>query len=225
MATMKRLLQPTVLLGALLSAVVLNAPAHAAVHNVTFHADCFSALTRDAGVIVRVEDTGANPTSVVQTLVNGPTISFTVQMRNGTHRVRYEFLPDSTSAQIIDGWVNIPDSDWDVCIPIYDVTFNRSSGSTQTSSINVGVVSSRQAGVALDLAKPANRNLGDFIVQIPSGGTATKRMLAGCYTVFGYKGTCPGTTGECKLSFADEPVCVGGDEDSTNTVEVPHPEG
>jgi hypothetical protein len=146
-------------------------------------------------------------------------------MRNGTHRFRYEFLPDSTSAQIVDSWVNIPDSDWTVCIPIYDVVFNRSITSTGTSSINVGVVSSRKAREALDLAKPANRNLGHFIVQIPSGGTATRRMLAGCYTVFGYKGTCPGTTTECKLSFADEPACVGGDDSSTNTVEVDSPDG
>ena len=86
-------------------------------------------------------------------------------------------------------------------------------------------MSSRTAGAALDLAKPGNRNLGSGIVQVSSSGTATKRMLAGCYTVFAYKGTCPGTTAQCKLDYVDEPVCVGGDGGSSNTVQVDHPDG
>ncbi len=202
-----------------------QSPAQAGLVSVTFDTTCFSSLTRDAGVIVRVEDTGANPESVVQNLVNGTTTSFTITMRSGTHRVRYEFLPDSTSAQIIDSWVKIPNSNTTVCVPIYDVVFQRSPASSSYSAFNVAVVSSRQAGEALDLAKPANRNLGIGIVQISSSGTATKRMLAGCYTVFGYKGTCPGTTAQCTLSFADGPVCVGGDSGSTNTVVLEHPDG
>ena len=106
-------------------AVGFSAQSVAGVVNVTFDTTCYSSLTRDAGVIVRVEDTGTSPESAVQNLVNGTTTSFVVKMRNGPHRVRYEFIPDLVSAQIIDAWVDIPNADATVCVPIYDVTFNR----------------------------------------------------------------------------------------------------
>jgi hypothetical protein len=35
-------------------------------------------------------------------------------------------------------------------------------------------------------------------------------MLDGCYTIFAYYGTCPGTTSECHTVTYDNPVCVGG---------------
>jgi hypothetical protein len=137
-----------------------------------------------------------------------------IQSGYGPELFRFEWIPDVVPAQVVDVWIDVPTgaagSTQEHYLPAHNVTFTNTG--TYDNTLKIGVFSSRTAGAAPSDSRPGNRNLGVTVATNlhPWNTPATVAMLDGCYTIFAYYGTCPGTTSECHTVTSDNPVCVGG---------------
>jgi hypothetical protein len=137
-----------------------------------------------------------------------------IQSGFGPELFRFEWIPDVVPAQVVDVWIDVPTgaagSTQEHYLPAHNVTITNGNGLDDT--LKIGVFSSRSAGAAPSDSKPGNRNLGVTVATNlhPWNTPATVAMLDGCYTIFAYYGTCPGTTSECHTETYEEPVCIGG---------------
>jgi hypothetical protein len=181
----------------------------------------FSGINIQGNVRVTRVQTGES-----QTISNSATSSATftnIQSGYGPVLFRFEWIPNVVAAQVVDLWIDVPAvTTFGVTqshyIPAHNVTFTNTGNYDDT--LKIGVFSSRTSGAALADSRPGNRNLGVTVATNlhPWNTPVTVAMLDGCYTIFAYYGTCPGTTSECHTVTYDNPICIGGKVVSADSV-------